>query len=134
MTANEAKIAVITMFTTGWNNATLIDAENEKFTEPESDPWVRITIRNLPGGQSTMGKDGNRKYERKALVFIQVFTPVGTGTADADLLAQDAQTILESKRLSIQSWTGNATIREVGAEGKWYAINVETELNYEEIK
>lgn len=131
---NATRQLIYDTFINGWAGATAIDAENEEFIEPESDPWVRLTVRHVPGEPETMGKKGNRKFRRKGILFIQVFTPINTGTFTSDQLAEAARTLLEGERLSKQCWTGVSAIREVGAKGKWYAANVETEFTYEEIK
>lgn len=133
-TINEARKLIYDKFISEWGVTTLIDTDNGDFTEPESDPWVRVVSRGQEGGQSSIGKKGNRRYERKGIFFVQVFTPVLTGTSQSDILAQLAMDILEGERLSGQVWTGNSVNREVGAQGKWYATNVETEFTYEEIK
>lgn len=133
-TINEARKLMYDKFINDWGATTLIDTDNGEFIEPESDPWVRVVSRGQEGGQSSFGKKGNRKYERKGIFFVQVFTPVNTGLSESDRLAQLAIDILEGERLSGQVWTGNSVNREVGAQGKWYATNVETEFTYEEIK
>lgn len=133
-TINEARKLIYDKFISAWGATTLIDTDNGEFIEPESDPWVRLTARGQEGGQSSIGKKGNRRYKREGIFFVQIFTPVNTGTSESDTLAQLAINILEGERLSIDVWTGNSVNREVGAEGKWYATNVETEFTYEEIK
>lgn len=133
-TINEARKAMYDKFITDWAGTTLIDTDNGEFIEPESDPWVRLTVRGQEGGQTSLGKKTNRRYERQGIFFVQVFTPVNTGTSESDILAQQAMDILEGERLSADLWLGNSVNREVGAKGKWYATNVETEFTYEEIK
>ena len=132
-TINEARQAIYARFISQWGTQTEFTFDNEPFTEPVSDPWVRLAVRNTDGGQETLGQSGNRRYTRDASIFVQVFTLIDTGTQEADTLARIARNIFEGERFS-GVFANDGTIREIGPDGKWYQTNVEIAFFYDEIK
>lgn len=132
-TINEARADVYDRFTTLWAKRTLVTFPNETFDPPEDLPWVRVSVKNIDGGQETLGKSGNRKYKRDALIFVQVFTSLNSGTEGNDILCEAAKTIFEG--VSFNSVTANnSVIKEIGPSDGHYQQNVQTEFFYIEIK
>lgn len=131
---NDVRKVLYNEFINAWNDRTPINLDNEKFTQPESSPWVRFVVRNRISAQSTLGIPGNRKFLREGAAFVQVFIPVNTGTFEADKLAEAARDILEGRRLSEFLWTVNVDVREVGPDGKWYQVIVEASFTFEKTK
>jgi hypothetical protein len=98
-------------------------------------PWVRCSVRNLAGGQESLGVPGNRKYRRRALVRAEVFTAPGTGQKTADLIGQAALGMYEGRYLA-GALTYDGRTAEVGLvdDGRWKLSTAETSFDYEEIK
>jgi hypothetical protein len=116
---------------------TLSTLDNEAgFEEPtDGSPWVRVSVRHFAASQQTLGKAGNRKFERQAATFVQVYVKPDGGTKDADLLAHDAAAIFEG--VSLDGTTihfGDVITRETGPDGKWYGVLVEARFRYTETK
>lgn len=132
-TLSEAKIAITDRFIAEWEGKTIYTTENEGFTEPEKDTWVRLTVRNIGGGGVSMGRVGNRRYDRKGIIVVSIYTSVEQGTSEADLLAQDALVLFEGTRFNGVT-VNDGVINEVGADDTWYQINMKAEFEYYEIK
>ena len=130
-TESQAKEIVYQEFISLWAGETEVTLENESFTP--ANKYVRITIRQLGSNQRTLGRTGNRKFRRDALVLIQVFTPADTGTGESDRLSKLAANIFEGKRLNGLSF-GSVSSRGVGPSGSWYQALVEAPFDYDEIK
>lgn len=130
-----AKEAIYQAFVDGWASETAITFDNESFTPPAADPWVRVAVRHNASVQDSLGRPGNRRFMRLGSVFVQVFTPIDQGTLKADQLAKKAREIFEGKTLSGTSISfRDVAVREIGADGKWYQANVEAEFGYDEIR
>lgn len=98
-------------------------------------PWVRLSVRNLAGGQESLGPPGNRKYRRRAAVRMEAFTAPGTGLKKPDLIVQKAIDIFEGVRLA-GALTYDGRTAEVGLvnDGRWKLSTAEVNFDYEEIK
>lgn len=132
MTPDEARVAIIKRFNTMWNGATPIILSGEA-VDSYSDPFVILSIRHTTGGQESIGARGNRKYNRRGIIFVKINTPSDSGTKQADDLAHNVMTILESERFD-GVMTDNAVINETLPDGKWYSLIVEIGFFYEELK
>ena len=141
---SEARDAINTRFITEWEvlNPFTVDGrtftaglalDNESFSPTLDIPWVRLTIRNIGGGQETLGRPSNRRYERLGSIIVQVFTPANTGLLISDTLTREVQRIFESESFDGVD-VNNSVIREIGVDGEWLLVNVETEFLYYEIK
>ena len=132
-TIDEAREAVYARWIAEWGSRTIYTFENEKFTEPENEVWIRVSVRNLVGGQKTLGPKNGRKFERKAAIYVQIFAPKETGMADSGSHAQFALGIYEGESFSdLDCFDGSA--RELPEEEKWQPILVEIFFDYAEIK
>lgn len=92
-------------------------------------------MRHNDRAQESLGGVGRRKFESGGSVFVQCFAPLDGGRASADTLAAVARTIFEGKTLSPEGirFTSSVT-RELGPDGAWYQINVESTFTYTETK
>lgn len=121
-------------FVDGWNNFTEYVFDNEDY-DPGDAGWVRVVVRGRDSYQSSLGVGGNRKFARKGVVFIQIFTPINGGTAQMGSVTEKILDVFEGKRIAGTSICFQAGMpREIGPEGVWYNSNVEIEFTYEEIK
>ena len=90
---------ILDMWRDGWSTATPYVFDNEELNRQVA-AWARLSIRDLAGGQYTMGKTGNRKFRRRGQVIAQAFTETGIGTAKCLRLAEQARDIYEGKRVN----------------------------------
>ncbi len=133
-TLNEAKQAVNDRFKTLWGTKTTYSLPNEPFTQPTPDEsWVRLTVLNVGGGQESLGKVGNRRFERRGIIIVNVFTPLEEGTFGGDTLASEVQTIYEGTKFDGIT-VNDSRIREKGVEDQWYHTIMEADFIYYEIK
>ena len=136
-TINQARQSVYSRFKAQWEaQAPPVPAytfEAEKFTPPVGAPWARATVRNLVGFQETLGPPGARKFGRRALVFVQIFAPAGSGMAGLDLLGSLARGIFEGVSFDGLSFAG-ATLQEVGVDNGWNQVQLEAPFFYDETK
>lgn len=111
--------------------------EDEKAVPPE-DPWVRFSVKRMPGGPGTMGSPGNRKMDRVGMVFIQLFQPPLHGVGGLSDLGERAAAIFENCRLRA---TRDIRFGEVEPgqsgqieAGRWLGLSVEGRFDYEDIR
>ena len=132
-TPSQAKLAITDLFVTEWADRTPYTKDNEEFKPDDIPTWVRLTIRHTGGNQETLGKKGNRKYERRGIITVSVFTPIETGTYDSDILSKAAQDIFEGENFG-GVVVNDTNIREIGANDKWYQVLMEANFHYNELK
>jgi hypothetical protein len=136
MTPKEARNAIFARYLTEFDGQFPIALDNQPFTPPETGDgvkWARVSVKFNDGTQSSLGKSGNRKFEKYGLLFVQVFTPTGHATNDNDELAEESLDLFEGERLG-DLWFNNGRIVTVGSDDEWYQQNVVLELTFEAIK
>lgn len=130
---NDVRKLIYNTFITDWNNETPFTFDNEQF-DAQTDPWVRVTVRNTGSSQETLGAPilQSRRFLRSGSVFIQVFVLSKSGTFEGDRLSELARDIFEAKTITTPSvWFSESAIRENGVDGEWYQYTVETTFTYE---
>lgn len=137
-TLNQAREAVYDRFVDNWADQTDYVFDNEHYDEPEPvagnfPPWVRVSVRNITGGQETLGEKGIRKYRRRAIAFCQVFVPVDKGMQMADTLAQSFRGIFEGESFNGLDFD-NGLVREASPDGHKMMVLVEVYYAYYETK
>lgn len=142
-TIDVARTTLYDEFLAEWNGATGMDLdqtafENEEFDPEQYDESARVTMRMLESVQSSLGSVGNRRFDRFALLFVDIWTPADKGMERGGTLAQAALTIFEAKTFTDTNgepvWTTNATIRELGSDGSKYQTQVEIEVRFFDLK
>lgn len=134
-TMNEAKEAALKRFLA----QTTLPADrralpNMAFEPPAGVTWVRISIQHIGGEQSTLNRPGLRRFERRAIVFMQVMAPVDQGSEAGDLLAQECRDIFEGTSFDGLRFT-SVDVREVPSDDDaWWTTLVEAPFDYEEVK
>jgi hypothetical protein len=131
-TVNEAKQAVLSRWITEWDDRTPYTFDNRDFDAPNED-WCRVTVRNQESNQETLGRVTNRRYLRRGVLFVQIFTLVGTGTLLSDGHVQRVREIFEGVSFDGLRFF-DAVHREIGQDGKFYQANVVCAFDYEERK
>jgi len=132
-TENEAREAVYKRFVDNWGGASPYVFENEKFQADPAADWVRLSFRNTNSNQGTLGATGNKRYERDASIFLQIFTLVNTGTKNIDTLVRTFRSIFEGTRFSGVA-VNNVVSREGKEDGKFKQTTVEAFSQYFETK
>lgn len=142
-TMNEARAAAYERFLAEWpvlepDTPFCFDDETlDPGTDADGVPrsWARCSVRNLAGGQETIGTAGNRKYRRNAMVRVEVYTAPGTGQEEADLLCQSALTLYEGRQLAgVLTYDGQTAEAGLVDNGTWKLSTVQVTFDYEEIK
>lgn len=105
-----------------WADATPTAYENRPFSPPDPPaPWVRLTIRNAESHQADLGP--TPRYRHPGMIYVQVFTPHGSGDGEARALGDQAAGIFRG-----QSFGGvvcrSASVIPQGSDGTWYQVNV----------
>ncbi len=123
-------------FMTGWADRTPYCFDNEGF-DPPAAQWARLSVRALASSQETMGRKGNRKFARPALLTVQLFEPPGQGVSTLTDLGEAARALFEGCRFEPHDIRFNAvdvlTIGQVEG-GRWWAVNVQGRLEYQDIR
>lgn len=133
-TVNEAADAIVRKFLDAWGDTSPVVLDNEDQGQPGTS-WVRLSIRHSGANQETLGRTGNRRFERRAKVFVQMFLAQGTGRKTADAWTATVMGIFEGARLPGTSVCfGDVVPNERGPDGEWYAVTVEASFTYDEIK
>lgn len=139
-TLNEVRAAIYQRFLNEWANLTPHVFDNEQFAgnlDPKGESWVRLSVRNLNSTQETLGKAGGRKYERKAMAFLQIFVPPNTSTKEADQIMQAGMDLFEGRSIPGTSINFNDVVpRELGniEDGRWWGSTITANFAYYQIK
>ena len=134
-TVDEARAVVYDRFLANWTQTDLTSAatfENEAFDPPETE-WVRLTVRNIGSQQDSLGPVGFRKYLRKALVLLQIFTPANTGMQRSGQIAQAFRELYEGVTVDGVRFY-DVVVRESGLDGRWQLTVAESTFDYDETR
>lgn len=124
-------------FADAWAATTPYTLENETGFDPPNAQWVKVSVKQQPGGQGSMGPPGDRRFDRVGIVFMQLREPPGGGVGALSDLAEQAKVIYEGCRF------GPHDIRFAAAqigdesevdEGRWWGCLVQARFDYEEIR
>jgi len=74
--------------------------EQQPFTPPASDPWVRLNVLRGEGLQISSGDPGNNTNRYAGVISIQIFAKAGLGAGTAEALADLAATVFRNQRFS----------------------------------
>ena len=139
-TQAEARASVYKRFLAAWTATTIYHLEGEPFDmtdetvlPPDTPAWARLSVRHLPNEGSTMGPPGQRKWTRRAAVYVEIMTPINTGMKVPDDLVQAARTLYEGLRYEGLVFEVSDP-RERPASPPWQSIVVETRFSYEETR
>jgi len=132
VTLNEAREAIYQRWVTGNLTANYTFA-NEKYSPPTDTTWARVTVNHEAGEQDSLGSVGNRKFLRRARLFVQLYSTVDSGTRALDLLADQVRDLFEGVSFSGLYFV-SVDIRESGTDGEWYQVVVDAPFFYQETK
>lgn len=134
-------ILVENKFNTAWASATPIRFENVAFTPPTT-AWVSLVVKESDSAKITLG---TAPQLRRTLgtVFIEVFTPLGTGANAARGYVDTIKSIFRDFRLSgFSSYEGSVFVKGETyypgsgstdpATAQWYQCVVSIPFKYDE--
>jgi len=100
---------------------TPVDWDNISFKQPNNSSWIRLTIFN--GATEYRALQYKKRYN--GIINVQIFVPIKTGSTIARGYADTICSIFDSQVFdSVSCDVASVTI--VGADAKWYQINVDT--------
>jgi hypothetical protein len=139
-TLNQARAAVYKRFLDEWADGdeplTSFCFDNEVL-DGENLTWARCSVRSMQNTQETLGAPGNRKFKRRALARVEVYTEPGSGLRAADELIQVAVAMFEGRSLlgtAVKLYEVSSA--EVGLvdDGRWFLSTAQAYFDYEQIK
>lgn len=136
MTPKEARNAILVQYLTTYSGVIPIALDNQPFTPPETGDgvkWVRVSIQFVDGRQASLGRANNRRFDKRGILFVQVFTPTGYATNDNDELAEASLNLFEGVNLN-GLWFDQGRIETIGSDDEWYQQNVVINFTFSAIK
>lgn len=136
MSPEQAYDELLSMFKTGWE-VTGHAAHFEGLDLEKSvgqDPYARVWIRHSGGGQVSMGGVGNRMFERRGSIQIEIASPTGNGLSESYQLAKVAADVFEGKSSPGGIWFRNVRWRERGESGGFNHVLVTADFIYNDVK
>lgn len=114
------------------------DLPNEIPSEDSGDSppaWARLTIQHTWGSQATLSGDtGKRRWLRRGMATVQIFTPTGDGLSLSDKLTMVAMRAFEGRSTASGIWFRYVRADEVGPDGVWFQTNVLASFEYDEVR
>lgn len=112
-----------------------IAVDNGKFTPPDSEDWVRLSVIFNTAPPATLGRPGNRKFRRTGFISIQVFSPILTRTDTNDAILEDSINIFDGRHIATQLWSFAGRGETIGIDDdKYFQQNAVIEFEYENIR
>lgn len=133
MTPNAARELILARFVTSWADETDYVFENEARAPDADSAYVNVLVREIGGGQDTLGVAPNRKFRRRGTITGEIRVPADGGAAAADALAHKFRGIFEATTFSEVNGL-NGLYQSFGANGKWYLVTVDVNFEYDETK
>lgn len=127
---------ILTIFKTAWDgNGYTALYENVAGNPPTTQqPWARVTTRDGLGSQTLSNGSGASRYDRRGVLIVQIFVPVGQGLAEAKTLCKTLADAFEGQVSPLGVWFRNARSETVGPDGEWHQTNFIVEYSYDEVK
>jgi hypothetical protein len=129
MTEAEAIEAIKQRWEDGWealHPADPGDPDHVRYVfegEPEDAPalWARVTINMTVRNQATMGSEGNRRFDARGVIMVELYGDIGQGETPLVLLCDDVRKVFEGRRVGspaeIVMHSGSS--RQSTTNGRW---------------
>jgi len=120
-------------FVCDWPNAKNVEHGEEEI-------WARWNLDYLSGRQATFNRTGSRKFEKRGLIYISVFSPLGAGLESARDASEVAIRAYEGKRTPSDVWFRNVRIESEGhghgggRNKSWWTTLVVAEFVYDHLR
>ena len=95
--------------------------DQEGFNKPDFAKWMRVSIRPSETNQATLGEQ--KKFRRRGVMIIQIFTPSGEGDESALEVADVIDTAFKSVTADGVTYQ-TPYIEVVGRNDNYWQINV----------
>ena len=135
---DEARDAVMGMLNTALtgmsDDVTILWDADEAPIPGAEDSWVRLSMRHQASPQSSLGRDAaaKRRYRTSGMVYVQLFTPLGDGQTKSDAISKVIVDAMRAGRDTSSVLLRNAVAKEIGVDGSWFQVNVQSEFEYDE--
>lgn len=125
MNQGTARQAIYSYLDSNWST-TVICWHNVPFQEPESDPWIKATVKFAGGFKGSVVKTG--KTQRFGNLWVNIFYPLNKEFSDyEDTLIP----LFQHKSLSGGIQFETAEVLDVGKHaGKWYLVTLRFPFYY----
>lgn len=119
-----------------WENVAKSEADGQDAPMSGNTPWLRSTIRHTPGqGKISLSNQvGLRRYDRRGVMIVQVFSPKGSGLPGTPDLAKVVQDAYEGQTVLPGLIIRTVDIQEIGVDGNWFQTNVSITFEYDELR
>jgi len=105
--------------------------DNVEFKTPnDGSSWIRVSIQNNISNYNSFGN--TRLTRRRGIVFIQIFTKEGTGTAESSQVIDNAVNVFETKLLGGVSFF-SPDVKEINVNNGWCQVNISVEFWFDDI-
>ncbi|MEE8551509.1 MAG: phage tail terminator-like protein [Gemmatimonadota bacterium] len=135
-TYEEARDLLSAFVTTNWNVATSsapLLYDNLNADRPATPSlFGRLNIQHVSGMLAALGAS---RFRRMGVLSVQVFVPLGSGTQQADQVAESLVEALEGVGPTTLEnvWLRNIGMREVGPDGTYHQVNVEADFTFDRV-
>lgn len=120
---DKSRAAMVAHFRTQWAAAATaagagltlghVQMDNQKFTQPVGAPWGRLSIMR---GTRQPAAVGATKVRTIGVLYLQIFLPLQSGTAQADRAADALAAIFDYQSLPITGTSSYAVFETVSLE------------------
>lgn len=149
---NEAVDTILSTLKTKWDSDTpalnggqaphlvyqFIESDLKPHPRDSGKAWARVTVRHNEGGKASLSNsDGQARYRRIGLAWVQVFVPAKSGSSWtlASSLAGVAAAAYEGKRgIAGPVVFTKVTLEDKPKEGAWVRVDVKARFYWDEIR
>lgn len=120
---DKTRAAIVAHFRTSWPAAatasgcaiglSAVQMDNHKFTQPIGAPWARLSIAR---GTRAPAAIGGAKLRSLGIVYLQIFLPLESGTAEADQAADAFASVFDLRSIAITGSTSYAVMETASQE------------------
>lgn len=135
-TPNDARLVIHNRVVTSWPAAeptVPFTFTNESFDPTAVTEYLSVEMQSIEGAGHTIAPVGTRVFERRGLVFMQLFVAVDVGLLRLDALMKTARDLFEGLTLSGVYFFA-ADIREAGPVDGRFLGTVSIPFAYDEIR
>lgn len=108
--------------------------DNEAFAPPvDGSAFARLSVAALPDQGATLGAIGSRRITRRAVVILQIASPLDAGDGASTALVETARNIFERVSISDLAFE-DATVRQGRSDGRWWLVRIDVPFFFAETK
>lgn len=110
------------------------DAKPENRPTEATKAWARVTLVHGAGGQANLNgcpASGQRRYNRTAILAVQIFEPSGEGRVLGDEIGERIEQALQGRTDADALTFTNVFTSEAGTDGPWDQSNTTATVEYD---